>query len=514
MPLASPLREMPRRALALLAGAVCLAAGGAAQRREAFEEKLFVREAELVFELPNLPLLRLGAFGPEDLIVMEDGLARPVTKVGAIEEGTVRSDLRGEEAIDLPSWTSVVWVDRVLAEPETAFLAALTLAQQAATLAKLGTVEVVSADPEPQIETASTREPRRLEQALAGLAGQARVERDRAAARPRERSEASSRPDAETLRRQLDRLLVHLAGRREPGPRLLFLVADGFSVTPQEDKALETGSGEAGRRTAVIQEAARLLAAYGWVTVVLPLRKEALGKEGSSWRDIDRFRVNHSDWGDTNNSVPPVLPGRPVKDSKLKWEGFVDALLQPNLSPLRALIEPTAGALVAQSELLAPTLESLGGRWHLYYQTQMPIDGRIRPIEVRLATGTSVRARQWVRSSTPEGLTEARLRRLLAGQRLPETLPLKVERLRDSLRLTIAPFASPNPVIPGPVRISLAYPGPDGPEIRHQIAPGIEAAEKGWTYELPLPMGAAPSAVLVEDLARERRRAVSLEPVP
>jgi hypothetical protein len=418
--------------------------------------------------------------------------------------------------VDLPSWTAVVWVDRVLAEPETAFLSTLALAQQSAALAKLGSVEVVSADPEPQIEVAATREPRRLEQALAKLAGQARVKRDQGAARPRERSAASSHPDAETLRRQLDRLLVHLAGRREPGPRLLFLIADGFSVTPHENQALETGKPdpENSRRAAVIQEAARLLAAYGWVTVVLPLHKEAaLGKEGSNWNEADRDRVNHTGWGDLNNSVPPVLPGRPVKNSKLKWEGFVEALLKTDLSPLRALIEPTAGALVPQAELLASTLESLGGRWHLYYQTQMPIDGRIRPIEIRLVTGTPVRTRRWVRSSTPEGVTEARLRRHLAGQRLPETLPLKIEPSPTGLRLTIEPFSSPNPVIPGPVRISLAYSGPDGTEVRHQMAPGIEAPDKGWAYLLDLPLGAAPRAVLVEDLARERWRAVTLEGV-
>jgi hypothetical protein len=141
----------------------------------------------------------------------------------------------------------------------------------------------------------------------------------------------------------------------------------------------------------------------------------------------------------------------------------------------------------------------------------MPIDGRMRPVEVRLFTGTPVRTRQWVRSSTPEGVTEARLRRLLAGQRLPETLPLKADRSQDGLRLTIEPFASPDPVIPGPVRISLAYPGPDGPEVRHLMAPGIEAPEKGWSYTLDLPTGAAPRAVLVEDLAREQWRAVVLE---
>lgn len=500
---------MPRkRALVLLA---CLATSLAAQRREVFEDKLFVREVELVFEAPELSLLHPVFPGPEDLIVIEDGRVRPVTKVGSIDDPELRSRLRREEGIDIPPWSAVVWVDEALAEPETAFLATLALAQQATELARIASVEVVVAAPEPRIEAAVTREPRRVRQVLADLAGKARVERDRAAARPWERSEASSRPDAATLRRQLDRLLVHLAGRRERGPGLLFLVADGFVVTPRENRAFEVGSADpaAGERATVIQDTARLLAAYGWVTVALPLRKDVIEQEHHGYSDIDRFRTSTGDWGRTNPSVPPVIgPHRP-KDSNLKWEGALRALTQPDLSPLRALTEPTAGMLVAQDIQLPSILERLGDRWQLYYQTQMPVDGQVRPVEVRRRNGTPVRTRRWVRSSTPEGLTEARLRRLLEGDRLPESLPLTVEPSGAGLKVSVAPFSAPDPVIPGPVRVSLACAGPDGAiQIRHETAPGIELPDKGWSHTLPA--ACLPRAVLVEDLARERWRAVPL----
>jgi len=330
------------------------------------------------------------------------------------------------------------------------------------------------------------------------------VERDRASSRPKEHSGVSSRPDTLTLRRQLDRLVVHLAGKSDPGPRLLFLVADGFAVTPHESRAFETGTADpaAGERAAVIQDAARLLASYGWVTVALPLRKEGPGEEHGLTSEVDRFRVN-SGWGSsTNNSVPPVMaPNRP-RDSNLKWEGVLRALVQPDLSPLRALTDTTAGTLVAQDALLPSALDKLGERWHLYYQTQMPVDGQLRPVEVRLRNGSVLRSRRWVRSSTPEGVTEARLRLLLAGERLPESLPLTVEPAAGGLKLTIAPFSSPDPVTPGPVRISLTC----GGEVRHETAPGIEAPDKGWSHTLAT--ACPPEAILVEDLARERWRAV------
>lgn len=489
---------MPRkRALALLALVACLATAVAAQRREAFEDKLFVREVELVFEPPTLSLLQALTYDPMDLIVVEDGRVRPVTKAGSI----------GDER-----WTAVVWADKALAEPETVFLATLALAEQSAELARIASVEVVVADPGPSIQAAATREPLRVRQVLADLAGKARVERDRAAARPWERSPASSRPDASTLRSQLDRLLVHLTNRREPGPKLLFLVADGFVVTPRESKAFETGTADpaAGERAAVIEDAARLLAAYGWVTVVLPLRKEAeLGRERHTYSDVDVFRTTHGDWGSKNSSVPPIIPPKRPRDTTLKWEGVLRALIEPDLSPLRALTEPTAGMLVANEAVLPSALEKIGGRWHLYYQTQMPVDGQVRSVEVRMRNGVPLRARRWVRSSTPERLTESRLRRLLAGERLPESLPLQAEPSAGGLKLTIAPFSAPDPVIPGPVRISLAYAAPDGAvRIRHETAPGIEAPDKGWRHTVP--STALPLAVLVEDLARERWRAVRM----
>jgi hypothetical protein len=474
---------MSRNHALALAACLAFAASGAAQR---FEEKLAVREVELVFEPPNRPLLSSGDLAPRDLLVIEDGLVRPITKVGSIEDGTVHSS---------SSYTAVVWVDKTLASPGTVFASTLGLAKQAAGLAGLGPVEVVVADPAPEIVAGSTREPRRLEEVLVDVAGQARIERDRAEAAPGRRIS----PDAATLRRQLDRLLVHLAGRRDSGPRLLFLVADGFNVTPGEMKAFETGTSGAGERAEAILETARLLAAYGWVTVALPVRLESPGKEDRSPNEGDRFRYNTGDWGRTNNSVPPMIPPKRPKDTKLKWPAAIDALIQPDLSPLRALIRPTAGSLVAVDALLPGTIESLGRRWHLYYQTQMPADGRLRPVEVRTRNGTPVRARQWVRSSTPEGVAEARLRRLLAGDPLPQGLPLRIE----AGTIRVGAFSAPEPAVPGPVRISVVQ--ADG-TIRHELAPGIEAPDKGWSHAID----GKPLAVLIEDLARERWSAVRI----
>ncbi|MFP5284739.1 MAG: hypothetical protein ACLGI9_03280, partial [Thermoanaerobaculia bacterium] len=234
--------------------------------------------------------------------------------------------------------------------------------------------------------------------------------------------------------------------------------------------------------------------------------RESPGRAQGLSSDVDRFRAHTGNWGNSNNSVPPVLPPNRPRDSNLKWEGVLRALVQPDLSPLRALSDTTAGTLVAQDALLPAALDRLGERWHLYYRTEMPVDGRVRPVEVRLRNGTPLRSRRWVRSSTPEGLTEARLRLLLAGESLPESLPLTVERAPGGLKLAVAPFSSPDPVTPGPVRVSLAC--AEG-QVRHETAPGIEAPDKGWTHALS--SACTPAALLVEDLARERWRAARID---
>jgi hypothetical protein len=465
---------------------------------QGFSDKLFVREIEVVTE----PLLRTD---PADFLVTEDGLLRPVTKAGALT----------------PPWRPVVWIDRRLASPETVFRATLALSGQSDDLAKLGDVEIVVADPAPRVELAPSHEPLRLRESLAALAGQARIDPERGSGH----YGTGPGPDAATLRRQMDRLLTDLAERRGPGPGLLFWVADGFTITPEEANALNGGLPGATlpERVAILRETARLLAGYGWTVVALPVQSGPPGKEHREGDDLDRFRVDHGNWGSTNNSVPPPTVFRRKKSGSLNFEDVVEALVRPSLAPIQALLEPTAGMVVTHGERLGPTLEAIAGRGHLFFQTQMPMDGRLRPLDIRLRDGRPVRARLWVRSSAPEGIAEARLRELLDGDRLPRSLPLTVDARpaadpsRIELRLAVGAFVAPGPAQAAPVRISIAFAGDAGPfAVHHEMADGIEDPAKGWRHTLtvPVPAGARRLAVVVEDLPRERWAGQTVDPLP
>ncbi len=106
---------------------------------ERFEEKVLVREIETVVEIPeSMRESRRKALGPQDFQVTEDGRFRQVVKASPVMAG------------EAGPWQLVIYVDRVLAEPETVFVTANALAQRAAQLTALGTVALAVADPAPR----------------------------------------------------------------------------------------------------------------------------------------------------------------------------------------------------------------------------------------------------------------------------------------------------------------------------------------------------------------------------
>jgi hypothetical protein len=471
------------------------------QKPGTFSEEMEVREIGLVVEMPeSFSLLREMLIDPGDVLVSVDGVLRPATR------------LSSEAPRD---WTVAVYVDEVLAPPETVFKATLALAKRAERLAGLGPVEVIVADPGPHPELAPNRAPLRIKQALSDFAGRAQL-------RQSDTRSPLGTLDAATLRRQCDRLIAWASAPRPPGPRVLFLVADGFAVTPEEVKALETGSmAGSSERAAVLLETARLLAAYGWTTVPLPLREtrevEATGPARPD-HDLDRFRIDHQGTSEHNISVPRVPTFAKRAPSPFHWEGALTLQIEPDLSPLRALTVPTAGELVGLEMLLDPVLDDLSGRWQLWFQAPENNEGRARPLQVRLKNGTMLRTRTWLRSSTPEEAAAARVRTLLlnAMDRADGNLPLQADLSRAAdgrlvVQLTVAPSTYPAPVAPGPVRLSWAFAGEEGaPEVRHEMAHGIVSGE-GWSHSLTLdaPPGVWRLVVAVDDLARERWNGVA-----
>lgn len=365
--------------LLLLAAPLLLSARAAGQPPPTFSDLLSVREREILIDLPDT--LEDNRLKPEDFQVLVDGQPWEVTRAAPLFE----EDGAGP-------WTLLIYVDRTLARPGTVFYSGLALANRARALTSLGTVEVAVAGSDPATVLAPTREARQVEGTLTDLAAEARVERDRTEGR----TAADGELKAEGVRRQLDKLLDFLSARRSAGPHALFLVADGFGVSPEQAILLSSGTpadGPSGLLPATIQRTARLLAAYGWVTIVLPLRKEGLGLQQSKVSDIDRMRVNSRGPGE-----PPVILV-PPKPTTLVFPGVIDLFIKPETAALRPLAQATTGTVIGFEEQLDPALDALTRRWRLWIaEPEAPLEEAIQTLAVRLpGNSKAVRAPEWIR---------------------------------------------------------------------------------------------------------------------
>ncbi|HEX2641485.1 MAG TPA: hypothetical protein VHU81_00730 [Thermoanaerobaculia bacterium] len=512
-----PLALLSLLTLALAPAAAQAPKSAATPAPQTFRADVLVREVELILDLPE-NLQRPGRTGlqPGDVVVTEDGVTRPVTKIGPVVGGFLPG--ADNRLVEAAAWDVVIYFDALLAAPDNQFLAALALSQRAGDLTRLGNVAIVVADPAPRQVLAPTRITQNVEQALGKISAEARVKRDRAGAgtgrAPR------TVPD---LQRQSDRLLAQLTAQPSGGPRALFLVADSFDLSPREMNLMTQATGQRSEEAvlapvnAMFQHTAQTLAGYGWVTVALPMRKTGLGREHNEPNDTERIR-QMSGGSSGTNGVPPVIGFGSPDHTPLRYEGVVDAFVQRSTAPLLELAQQTAGTMVAFDEQMRTALDGLSRRWHLYYQAPDPLDGQVRPVEVRLREGAlPVRTRRWVRSSTPETVSEARLRLLLGGAPQNGTLPLTVQPDAAAplqVRLTL-PAQTSDPeggeLTPSAqaLRVSTAYVKSDGSvEIRHETVATADLA-KGWTRAVTLapPAGARQAAVLVENLGDERWKA-------
>jgi hypothetical protein len=576
----------------------------------ALAERLNVREVELILEAPPVLLgirdLRLHNFdlldipggagvrlplparrgladlGPGDLLLFEDGKARPILRLEPLRAGAAHP------------WTLRIYFDLVLARPRTVFEAALALARQAGRLAELGKVEIVVADPQPRLLPIGSRDALAIEDALAAIAAQAG--RD-PLARPFTRIPA---PTPASLRRQCDRLLTSLATSQVAGPHALLLVADPPLLTAAElqrlsavasstaapaaapaaataaiaviastaapvdarsaagpaspvmdtDPAARAAaptpaaiSGPGGDPATLLGDTARMLAAYGWLTIALPVHRLAGEREALPEDDNSRFRRQWWADKDTRAGIPflPLIrfivdklrarrpPPRPDKE-------LVAPQIDMEYASLATLVRPGAGSVVTTPEQLAGMLHALGARWHLWYQADATPAGRERPVAVSMAgNALEVRAPRWVRSSTPEHLAAARLRRLLDGDDLAGALPISATMLAPPpaptglasgsetagagaageapeplvLLAQASPAVAADPASAGPVRVSFAWSDAAGKvEVKHRLLDAGQA--DAWLRRRTLRLTAPPPAagrsrvaLMVEDLATE-----------
>ncbi|HVS62236.1 MAG TPA: hypothetical protein VMT85_01910 [Thermoanaerobaculia bacterium] len=386
---------------------------GAGQQQPAddttFREEIAVTEVRVAVSFPGLAEGAARDLTDEDLVVVEDGLQREVTRIALV-------------SAEASPWTVLVYFDEVLAEPAMLPLVARTLSENATALTRLGPVRAVWAGPswaEHREVLRSTSNATEVTQALADLAREAANDLSE-----RRQGAVASGPGAfppSVLRRRADRLIVETAGGCPAGPCLLVLVSAGYFPAGGEAEA-----------DPIAVELAKVLAGYGWNVVSLPLDEPEpveieLGRPGAG-TDFEAWKE------ETGGVVVRGSRARRVEDADAQE---LDDAVDPELAPLQLWAAASVGEVIRSPQHVEPMLRSLRNRWWVYFRTQRARVGELRPLQVRFSQLSSfeatrqsaaaaglvdplgaVRSPRWIRSAMPVEVTDARLRSILDGANL------------------------------------------------------------------------------------------------
>lgn len=332
---------MPAHYLSLLAFAAGLAGAAEAPPPERFSDEVTVREATVVVSLPDsLSETRLQTLDPASFQVLEDGRFRTVLTVSP-----------------LATWTQVLYFDREAVPAGDLFRAALALGKEAEALTRRGPVTVIVADPEPRVVLDAEREPRLLAEALAQVAGQARIARDR--------GQDGDRPSAAALVGGVARLLAWVEAAPQSVPVALFWAFPHRLPADVEQTLLP----------AALTGAADTLARRGWTALPVALAPP-LGRL-PLWipTETQLFRENTLDEDPRYLLFRFDLRTRRVQKPLHIAPTSLDPWLLPDFAPMKAVAAATVGLVVTDERQIAGVLDRLGQRLEVVYSSAAAADG-------------------------------------------------------------------------------------------------------------------------------------------
>jgi hypothetical protein len=381
---------------------------------------------------------------PADFILLEDEVERTIVGVDYLRAersaGAVAADPQASAPAEETVWHNVIYFETTLSHGPGRITAAREMMKHVDALTRMGTVDVVFANPSPVALIRKSRDPGAIRAALQKVASFNGINRLAAHRRAylREFDNINSlsalldhaRPTSEAPlfdptnpRQYIDEevamisdfrqsLMAWLSLYRRHVPRNLLLVTDGFDVDPV---AFYGGSLRAGVKMALrgyvsqstLAESAALmattLATGGWTTLLIPSDNNADGwVDDASTSGIARI---HAGTVSDRNSSPKALLIRP-------------------LDPLGIVADVTGGAVVPNSGRIGSTLKGLDDRLKFTYQVDRRPDGKARRIEVRpREPGLQVRTARFATSATPDDVARTRAVELLKAASYTGDLP-------------------------------------------------------------------------------------------
>jgi hypothetical protein len=349
---------------------------------EPYNELIEVVETSLLIETDRRP-------APGELVLLEGGVAREAIRVERLPR-------------DEP-WELLLWVDGPLCQQSALSSTLLGLAHRARDLTRLGPVRVMVAGDSTAREVVSTREPSALEAALAGLSAQ-ELCTDQASALFWEAREAGTAAAGEQALRRLHelvgaraRLLATYTGPCPAGACAVLLVDHGFPLNPdlRLPLAMRPASSPelADALAAETRANARRLAVARWMVLALPFEPPSSSEDKDDDAVPREARPGPAPFPSRHDERPGPAwrvwppPGRVARREAVRgalpakaWEVY----MLPELAPLRALADATAGLVLRVPEQLPGALEVLSTRWRVWYRTVPFVAGETRSMEVLL----------------------------------------------------------------------------------------------------------------------------------
>ena len=423
-----------------------------------FVEQIQVTAVEIRIDVRDkkgrLPL----GLSAADFEVHEDG--RPVEILGldppeAVARMTGEAPILPEPGLEDPAlpprevWRYLVYIDVPMSSGASIRRNALTLADMVPELVERGPMEIVVADPLPEVRAAFTRDVSELRGVLLDLQDDYRPLRHDIADIRREffnvvdsasmpgtyntpmviqQARVSGRQEYFLVQQQLRIFQDWIATYGPSAASAVILVHDGFDFQPFEfyisAVAEETLEFELGpelieyRLDDVAEDMAKYLASRGWTSLVLASRGQPSDYAGdASLGQSERFRAIFEGSGSAN--------GRQIAAE-------TSMLLHP-FEPLLLTVESTGGELLTSAKKTLDAVTRLDQRFRLVYQASRPADGESHALEVRLKRkGLRVTAPQWVSSPTPEQVAESRAQRLLFVADERGEIPVQVNLMTRS----------------------------------------------------------------------------------
>lgn len=502
--------------------------------------------AVVALDRDGRPVLDLA---PDELTVHEDG--EPVRVLG-LERGEAPATPAGsgtattapavasaaEAAAPARPWRVVTYIATELAGRFVLSQLCQSLAEEADTLAGLGPVDVVLADPTPAFVTRRNHRPADIRAAIETVADQASgmttVEQIRrsftAEFKPgvgfdqrytitqsspttfAARARSCVNRERTVIRGELDRLVAFIQSQPPTERGVLIWLTGGFDLNPadfylplleQIDPYLASAMRSDYPTLSLEPDVNTLIEvalSYGWVVVPVNLSSGSFAYGA----EVDGTGKSQHLFGVGVNSI--------------EAQGFDFQQVAPNY-PLQVLASATGGELVVSDDQLHRTLESTAAAYQLSYQVDRPTDGLLHRVEIATSRpDVRLLTRRSVASGSLRGVATARAERRLAGEELDGGLVMGAalgnvtdaghgDRLGDlQVRAALGPLEPTlAPLGLGRVRVTVVVANHgDPPFVHHQeIAVDWSTLHDGvWYVNLRLkwPKRADQVAVVAEEL--------------